>query len=216
MEGINKKTVASLLETFNGPLFLKKKKTCHIMEAIEDEVGQQTPEKYKSPVQVIKEWLPLWEEELKPKEGLQFSSLEECEKFYKPYAHHVGFSGHKSSCKKSDDCMQLVGRNPEKLSLVMKRIQNVVKELKELDGGTSERKISELELFIGSSAPEQIDIPPPKYCHTKGSGKRIKGGKEIAMERQQKRMRLYKACGQEGYHDSHNYQGRGCEDYLKL
>jgi len=59
----------------------------HTMEAIEEKVGQQTPEKYKSPAQVIKEWLPLCKEELKPKEGLQFSNLEECEKFYKSYAH---------------------------------------------------------------------------------------------------------------------------------
>ena len=102
------------------------------------------------------------------------------------------------------DCMQLAGRDPEKLSLVTKRIENVLKELKELDGGVSESKISELESFIGSSAPEQIDILRPKYCHTKGSGKRIKGGKEIAIEQQQKRMRLCKACGQQGYHDSRN------------
>ena len=72
------------------------------MEAIEEEVGQQTPEKCRSPVQVIKEWLPLCEEEVKPKVGLQFGNLEECEKFYKSYAHHVGFSVRKSSCKKSD------------------------------------------------------------------------------------------------------------------
>jgi len=32
------------------------------------------------------------EEELKLREGLEFSNLEEYEKFYKSYAHHVGFS----------------------------------------------------------------------------------------------------------------------------
>ncbi|KAJ8445970.1 hypothetical protein Cgig2_001288 [Carnegiea gigantea] len=189
----------------------------HTMEAIKEEVGQQTPKKCRSPVQAIKEWLPLYEEELKAKVGLQFGNLEECEKFYKYYAHHVGFSVRRSSCKKSEgvykykyyvcskqgfkrtpinvnpnlkvkltreDCMQLAGRDPEKLSLVRKRIQSVLKELKELDGGTNESKISELESFIGLSAPEQIDILPPKYCHSKGSGKQIKGGKEIAMEQQ--------------------------------
>jgi len=92
--------------------------------------------------------------------------------------------------------MQLVDRDLEKLNLVGKRIQNVLKEVKELNGGTSESKISELESFIGSSAPEQVDILPPEYCHTKGSGKHIKGGKEIAIEQQQRRMRLCKACGQ--------------------
>jgi len=31
--------------------------------------------------------------------------------------------------------------------------------------------MSKLELFIGSSAPDQMDILPPKQCNTKGSGK---------------------------------------------
>ena len=72
------------------------------MEAIEEEVGQQAPKKYRSPVQVIKELLTLCEEKLKPKVGLQFDNLEECEKFYKSYAHHIRFSVRKSSCKKSE------------------------------------------------------------------------------------------------------------------
>ena len=92
------------------------------------------------------------------------------------------------------DCMQMAGRDSEKLSLVSKAIHRVLKEMKELNGGTSESKMSELESFIGSSAPDQIDILPPKQCNTKGSGKRIKGGKEKAMEQQGKRLRLYKAC----------------------
>ena len=66
------------------------------------------------------------------------------------------------------DCMQIAERDSKKLTLVGKRIQNVVKELKELDGGTSESKMSELESFIGSSAPERIDNLPPKHCQTKG------------------------------------------------
>lgn len=52
------------------------------------------------------------------------------------------------------DYMQLAGRDPEKLSVIAQRIQNVLKELKELDGGTSESKISELESFIRSIAPK--------------------------------------------------------------
>jgi len=53
-------------------------------------------------------------------------------------------------------------------------------------------------------APDQIDILPPKQCNTKGSGKRIKGGKEKVMEQQGKRLRLCKACGEQAYHDSRN------------
>ena len=107
------------------------------------------------------------------------------------------------------ECMRLAGSDPDKLTLLGKRMQNIVKELKELDGGTSDRKISEFESFIGSSVPERIDILPPNQCHTKGSGKRLKGGKEKSMEQQQKRQRLCKTCGQQSYHD-----GRNCPSKL--
>ena len=100
--------------------------------------------------------------------------------------------------------MQITGRDSEKLTLVSKGIYSILKELKESNGGTSESKISKLESFIGSSAPEHIDILPPKKCNTKGSGKRLKGGKEQAMEQQQKRLRLCRGCGQQAYHDSRN------------
>jgi len=101
-------------------------------------------------------------------------------------------------------CMQMAGKGPEKLTVISKGIHSAMKEMKELNGNASESKMSELESFIGSTAPEQIDILPPKQCNTKGSGKRIKGGKEKAMEQQGKRLRLCKACGQQAYHDSHN------------
>ena len=101
-------------------------------------------------------------------------------------------------------CMQMAGRDLEKLTVISEGIHSVIKEMKELNGSASESKMSELESFIGSSAPEQIDILPPKQCNTKGSGKRIKGGKEKAMEQQSKRLRLCKACGQQAYHDSRN------------
>ncbi|KAJ8450472.1 hypothetical protein Cgig2_002157 [Carnegiea gigantea] len=102
------------------------------------------------------------------------------------------------------DCMQVARRDLEKLTLVSKKIQNILKEVKELCGSTSESKISELESFIGSNAHEQIDILPPKQCNTKGSGKQLKGGKEKSMEQQAKRLRLCKTCGQQAYHDSRN------------
>ncbi|KAJ8422678.1 hypothetical protein Cgig2_025367 [Carnegiea gigantea] len=45
-------------------------------------------------------------EELKPKEGLKFSNLDKCEKFYKSYAHHIGFSICKWSSKKGKEGVQ--------------------------------------------------------------------------------------------------------------
>ena len=56
----------------------------------------------QNPAQVIKEWAPFCDDDLKPKEELEFINLEECEKFYKTYAHHVGFSIHKSTSKKTN------------------------------------------------------------------------------------------------------------------
>ncbi|KAJ8437846.1 hypothetical protein Cgig2_000400 [Carnegiea gigantea] len=156
---------------------------------IANDTMESTHQECKSPTHVIKEWPPFCEEELKPKQELEFAILEECEKFYKSSAHHVGFSVHKSSFKKGKeglqnyryfvcskqgfkraqtnvnsrcsqivhedklisnnwlgflDCMQIVGRDSEKLTLIGKRIQYVLKELKELDGDVSESKISKL------------------------------------------------------------------------
>jgi len=70
------------------------------METDQQEAQQhQDTEKHKSPTYIIKEWAPVCEEELKPTEGLKFDNLDECERFYKNYAHHVGFSVRNSSCK---------------------------------------------------------------------------------------------------------------------
>ena len=65
------------------------------------------------------------------------------------------------------DCMQVAGRVPEKLTLISKGIQHVLKEVKDLNDSTNEGKMRELESFIGSSAPDQIDILPSKQCNTK-------------------------------------------------
>ena len=54
------------------------------------------------------------------------------------------------------------GRDPKKLTVISKGIHSVMKEIKDSNGSASESKLSELESFIGSSAPEQIDIFPPK------------------------------------------------------
>ena len=92
----------------------------------------------------------------------------------------------------------------------LKGIQEISKELKDSSGNTSDGKVSQLEYFIGSTAPEKIEILPPRQSSTKGSGKRIKGGKEQAIEQQQKRKRLCKSCGEQVYHD-----GRNCPKKLQ-
>ncbi|KAJ8444106.1 hypothetical protein Cgig2_025107 [Carnegiea gigantea] len=61
-----------------------------------------------TPTRVTKEWVPFCEEELKPKEDLEFPNLDECEEFYKSYAHHVGFSIRKWSSKKGKEGVQSI------------------------------------------------------------------------------------------------------------
>jgi len=69
----------------------------------QDVVEYQESENFRSPMKLVKEWVPACEERFLPKEGLVFDTLEQCENFYKTYAHHVGFSIRKSSCKKTKD-----------------------------------------------------------------------------------------------------------------
>jgi len=50
------------------------------METQEEE-QHQTLVTFKSPTHIIKEWAPVYEEELKPKEILEFDNFDECERF---------------------------------------------------------------------------------------------------------------------------------------
>ena len=74
------------------------------MEATEEEAEQhQTPDKCKSLTHVVKEWILICEEELKPREGSKFANWEDCEKFYKSCTHFIGFSIRKSISKKTKE-----------------------------------------------------------------------------------------------------------------
>lgn len=75
------------------------------------------------------------------------------------------------------------------------------KQLIEFKGDCMHDKTKEVETFIGCNLPKEVQIHPPKIWKTKGSGRQIKEGKEKAIEQQQKRIRLCKACGQYGNHD---------------
>ena len=58
------------------------------------------------------------------------------------------------------DCMEIAGRDPQKLTIALKEIREISKELKYSSGNTSGGKVSQLESFIGSIAPEKIKILP--------------------------------------------------------
>ncbi|KAJ8437467.1 hypothetical protein Cgig2_012907 [Carnegiea gigantea] len=137
-------------------------------------------------------WAPICEEELKSKEGLEFDNLDECERFYRTYTHlyasllvrkinkglkciSILFTQRKdlNALQLSQLCSK-IKRNPEKRTLALKGIRQILKKY-----------------F------EKIKILPPKQSNTKGRGKRIKVGKEQAIEGQQKTKRLCNACGEQ-------------------
>jgi hypothetical protein len=50
-------------------------------------------------------------------------------------------------------------------------------------------KAKEVESFIGCDLPKEVEIHQPRSSKTKGSGKRIEGGKEHAIEQKQKKSK---------------------------
>ncbi|KAJ8444798.1 hypothetical protein Cgig2_014987 [Carnegiea gigantea] len=71
--------------------------------------------------------------------------------------------------------------NEEDLNMVVEGYKTLKKKLTIL-GRKVFSKSKDLESFVGCDLPKEVEIHPPKPSTTKGSGKRIKGGKEEAME----------------------------------
>ena len=101
-------------------------------------------------------------------------------------------------------CVEKAGNDKEKLLIVLDGAANMEKQLDNFDGSSMQNRTDDLQNFIGSNISDEVEILPPQYANTKGSGKRIKSGKEKVVEQQQKKTRLCKACGEYAYHDSRN------------
>ncbi|XP_024640717.1 protein FAR1-RELATED SEQUENCE 5-like [Medicago truncatula] len=101
-------------------------------------------------------------------------------------------------------CVEKAGQDKEKLLIVLNGAVIMEKELDEFEGSSKQTKTNDLETYIRTNIPERVEILPPQFAKTKGSGKRIKSGKEKAVEQQQKRTRLCKACGEYAHHNSRN------------
>lgn len=56
-------------------------------------------------------------------------------------------------------------------------------------------KMDIIESFVGVSKSSKVDIKVPEICRNKGTGKRFKSGKEVAMDASNKRKRKCKVCG---------------------
>ena len=100
-------------------------------------------------------------------------------------------------------CFEVARRDPKILTLILKEISNVKKKAMEFKGGASESNLQDWESFISSTTLEEVEIFPPKQSKTKGGDKRIKEGKEEAMEKQKKK-RVCHACEEEGNHNRCN------------
>ena len=100
-------------------------------------------------------------------------------------------------------CMHMAGTNKEKLLLVYKEGCSIESKLSNMRSDVASTP-SDVEAFIGLNVPKKIHVLPPEPSNTKGCGKQIKGGKEKAIEQQQKRTRLCKTCKRFASHDSRN------------
>ncbi|XP_019190767.1 PREDICTED: protein FAR1-RELATED SEQUENCE 5-like [Ipomoea nil] len=106
----------------------------------------------------------------------------------------------------------------EKLSDIdrLKGFSQIIKDHKDMlladkDGCSSTvDKRSVIESICGSSVPSEVSILPPNKAKNKGSGRRIKGCKEIAIE-QSKNERTCKTCNKPN-HDSRNCVLRKTKD----
>ncbi|KAG9458392.1 hypothetical protein H6P81_002900 [Aristolochia fimbriata] len=81
-------------------------------------------------------------------------------------------------------------KSEEALSFLEKKIDVICDEIGQFepDYGTKMRM------------PQEIHVHPPDIAKSKGSGKRLKGGKEKAMEQTAKKLRLCHGCGARGEH----------------
>ncbi|XP_019153443.1 PREDICTED: protein FAR1-RELATED SEQUENCE 5-like [Ipomoea nil] len=59
-----------------------------------------------------------------------------------------------------------------------------------------------MESYCGAPAPESVSVHPPPVVSNKGSGKRLRSAREIAMKEQSKKKRTCKTCGFATGHNS--------------
>ncbi|CAH9094179.1 unnamed protein product [Cuscuta europaea] len=103
-------------------------------------------------------------------------------------------------------CVGMIDQNPQMFQQFADAIK-VQKDLLSTSQGNSasgSTKNDVFKAFYGSFIPTQVSVRPPQQARNKGCGKRIKGGKEKAIEVSQKSKRICRKCNKKGYHDSRN------------
>ena len=89
------------------------------------------------------------------------------------------------------EMMHYAEQSEEDLNMVIDVCNNMKKKLS-VSGEKTVSRTKDLESFVGCSLPKEVEIHPPKPSSTKGSGKRIKGGKEMAIERKKNEQDIAK------------------------
>ncbi|XP_019157461.1 PREDICTED: protein FAR1-RELATED SEQUENCE 5-like [Ipomoea nil] len=109
-------------------------------------------------------------------------------------------------------CVSMVQSDIDHLKVFSQIIKDHKDMLLDDKGGCSSTvdKRSVIESICGSSVPSKVSILPPNKAKNKGSGRRIKGCKEIAIE-QSKKERTCKTCNKPN-HDSRNCVLRKTKD----
>lgn len=103
-------------------------------------------------------------------------------------------------------CLQMAEGNMERLT----GLRNALKQQKEIfheagvdySGRIGKQKV--VENYCGTITPGDTIVLPPMQAKNKGSGKRLKGGKEKAEALQTKPKRICSTCKQLGHHDARN------------
>ncbi|KAJ9537073.1 hypothetical protein OSB04_029806 [Centaurea solstitialis] len=115
-----------------------------------------------------------------------------------------------------DDCLGIVVNDIKKFEAFVSKMKTLKTELEEAAGCTVAQKGKEkiMESLLGVSKPDIVAVGNPKDINNKGSGtgKRLKSGKEKAIEKRQKVARLCRLCGEYAFHDSRNCPSRAEEE----
>ncbi|KAL2894043.1 Vacuolar protein sorting-associated protein 45 [Bienertia sinuspersici] len=107
-------------------------------------------------------------------------------------------------------CVSLVESNDEDLLDLVEKLKGFRLNLKAKHNASNNQssKTQDIKLLLGASIPSETLIKLPQISKNKGSGtttsKRLKGDKEKAMEKNEKKKRLCRGCGELSYHDIRN------------
>ncbi|KAH6785362.1 hypothetical protein C2S51_037817 [Perilla frutescens var. frutescens] len=112
-------------------------------------------------------------------------------------------------------CLSWVEGDSNKSNSLLETIRGVKDTIKPNEGneGPKNAKKRLFDDYYQSTVLNEVTIRPPAQVKKKGSGSRIKLGKETSGEKKDKPLRTYRACGQRSHHDSRNCPQKECDTF---